>query len=134
DAVVMAREEALDVAHRLADAVLVLDQRHAQITLAVFAEADAGRDRDLGFLKQQLRELERAELLELRRYGNPREHAGRRTRHIPAGGLQATDQDIAPLAVKLAQLGHAVLRAVEGGGRRDLDRRERSVVAIGLLV
>ena len=47
-------EEGLDVAHRLADAVPVLDQGDAHIALAVLAEADAGRDRDLGLLEQQL--------------------------------------------------------------------------------
>jgi hypothetical protein len=57
-------EEPLDVARRLADAVLVLDQRDAHEIVAVLAEADARRDRDIGLLDQQLGEFERAELAE----------------------------------------------------------------------
>src|SRR5882762_6529884 len=49
-------QEGLDVAHRVADAVLVLDQRQADIALAMLAEADAGGDRDLGRRQQQLGE------------------------------------------------------------------------------
>ena len=54
-------KEAPDVAGGLADALLVLDQRDAHITLAVFAEADAGRDRDLGLLDQERGELDAAD-------------------------------------------------------------------------
>src|SRR5262249_51193244 len=46
-------KEAAHVARRLADALLVLDQRDAHIALAVFAERHAGRHRDLGLLHQQ---------------------------------------------------------------------------------
>ena len=51
-------EEAPDAARRLADALLVLDQRQAHVIVAVLAEADARRDGDVGLLDQQLRELE----------------------------------------------------------------------------
>ena len=54
-------KKAPDVAGGLADALLVLDQRDAHEALAVLAEADAGRDRDLGLLDQQRRELDAAE-------------------------------------------------------------------------
>ena len=60
--VVGAFEEALDAARGLADALLVLDQREAHIIVAVLAEADARRDRDIGLLDQQLGEFEAAEM------------------------------------------------------------------------
>ena len=47
-------EEAADVARGLADALLVLDQRDADMIVAVLAEADAGRDCDLRLLDQEL--------------------------------------------------------------------------------
>ena len=61
-------------ARRLADALLVLDQRKAHVVVAVLAEADAGRDGDVGLLDQELREFERAEIAEALRH-----RASRRT-------------------------------------------------------
>src|SRR6185436_15909271 len=49
-------EHVADAARRLAQPVLVLDQRDAHVVVAVVAEADAGRDRDLGLLDQPLGE------------------------------------------------------------------------------
>src|SRR5688500_16525150 len=54
-------EHVADAAHGLAQAVLVLDQRGARVVVAVVAEADAGRDRDLRAVEQPLGELDRAE-------------------------------------------------------------------------
>src|SRR5262245_66414545 len=54
-------QQPADVAHGLADAVRVLDQREAHEALARGAEADAGRHGDLRALEQQLGELERAQ-------------------------------------------------------------------------
>ncbi len=51
-----------DVADGLTDTMLVLDQGDADMGIAVLAEADAGRDRDIGLGQQQLRESERAQL------------------------------------------------------------------------
>lgn len=45
-------EHRLDAADGLADARFILDQREAHIFVAVFAEADAGRDADLGLFQQ----------------------------------------------------------------------------------
>ena len=47
-------EELADVAAGLPDAVLVFDQRQTDMPVAVLAEADAGRHRDLGFLSSSL--------------------------------------------------------------------------------
>src|SRR5688572_5481930 len=54
-------EHVADPAHRLAQAVLVLDQRDAHVVVAVVAEPDAGRDRDVRALEQPLGEPDRAE-------------------------------------------------------------------------
>src|SRR5262249_23296621 len=59
-AVAGAGEEFLDVACRLADAVLVLHQRNAHKALAVLAKAQSGRDGDVGLLHQQLGKLHAA--------------------------------------------------------------------------
>src|ERR1700676_1828817 len=64
--VVAAGEERFDVARRLAQALAVLDQRDAHKPLAVLAEADPRRDRDIGPLEQELREGERADRAEFR--------------------------------------------------------------------
>src|SRR5438045_3899379 len=55
-------EHVADAARRLAQAVLVLDQRDTHVIVAVVAEADARRHRDLGVRQQALGELDRAEL------------------------------------------------------------------------
>src|SRR2546427_2188363 len=53
--------EPLQAAQRLTDALLVFHQGEPHVPLAVFAESDARRHRDLGFLDEELRELERSE-------------------------------------------------------------------------
>src|SRR5436190_12601003 len=55
-------EHVADAARRLAQAMLVLDQRDAHVVVAVVAEADAGRHGDLRLGQQPLGELDRAEL------------------------------------------------------------------------
>src|SRR5437899_1781908 len=50
-------EHVADAARRLAQAVLVLDQRDAHVIVAVVAKADARRHRDLRLLEQALGEL-----------------------------------------------------------------------------
>ena len=55
-------QERLHPPRRLADAVLVLDQRDADIAFAFLAEADAGRDGDLRLGQQLLGEFDRAEV------------------------------------------------------------------------
>ena len=70
-------KETADVAGRLADALLVLHQRDAHVTVAVLAEADARRHRHVGLLDQELREFQAAELAEAFRDRRPGEHARR---------------------------------------------------------
>ncbi len=48
----------LDVAGGLADALLVFHERDAHVVVAMLAEADAGRDRHIGLLHQELGEFE----------------------------------------------------------------------------
>src|SRR5215471_17440738 len=84
-------EETSDSARRLTDALLVLDQREAHIVIAVLAEANARRNRDVGLLDQKLRELEAAQMAEALRHRRPREHRGARLVDRPAGGREAFD-------------------------------------------
>ncbi len=56
-------EEPANIARSLPDAVLVLDQRDAHIALAMFAEADPGRHRDIGPLDQKFGKSNRADRL-----------------------------------------------------------------------
>ena len=72
------REKLLDVARGLTDAVLVFDQRDADVALAVFTEAETGRDGDIGLLDQQLGELHRTERVEGLGDRRPGEHRRRR--------------------------------------------------------
>src|SRR5262249_15642553 len=57
-------QEAPDIARGLTDALFVLDQRYAHVAFAVFAEADAGRDRKLRLLDQERGEFDTADTLE----------------------------------------------------------------------
>ena len=50
-------EAALQVAHRLRDALLVLDQRETNETLTAGAETDTGRERDIALADQHRAEL-----------------------------------------------------------------------------
>ena len=125
-------EEAADIACGLADTLFVFDQRDAHIALAVFAEADAGRDRDVGLLDQQLRELDAAEAGERFRDRRPGKHRGPRRRHLPAGAAEAFHQHVAALFIGFAHFLDAVVRTVQRGGRRHLDRREGAVIQIRL--
>ena len=65
-------EHLLDAAHRLARAALVLDERDADVVVAVVAEADARRDRDLGVLQELLGELDGAHRRRSARGSSPR--------------------------------------------------------------
>ena len=97
----------------------VLDQSEAHVALAVLAEADAGRDRDLRLLEQQLAEGERAAARDTARA------RGAQT-NIVAGGegtcqparAEALDQHVAALAVAVADL-----------LRRSLRRRSSAAIA-----
>src|SRR6185295_9114521 len=70
---VSAFKETADVARCLAHTLLVFDQGDAHVILALLAEADARRHREVGLLDEQLREFERAERPELFRYRRPGE-------------------------------------------------------------
>ena len=59
----LALQELLQIARGLADALLVLDERDAHEAVAVFAEARARGDGDLGAFHQPLGELHRAQCL-----------------------------------------------------------------------
>ena len=55
-------EEAPQIARGLSDALLVLDQREAKEAFAIFAKADARRDREIGLFVSR---LENSRLLRL---------------------------------------------------------------------
>src|SRR5262249_52175149 len=114
-----AAEGAPDAAHRLPGPVLVLDQREADVVVPVLAEPDAGRDSDLRVLQQELRELERAHRLEGVGYLGPHEHRRLRLRDVPPDPIEPFAQRVAPLAVRLADLVHVRLGAVQRLRGRD---------------
>src|SRR6516165_1456749 len=82
-------KETTQVARRLADALLIFDQREAHETFAVFAECDTRRDRQFRLFNQQCRELDAADALERYRQRRPREHRGPWWRTLPAGAAEA---------------------------------------------
>ena len=125
------RKELLDRARGLPDAVLVFDQRKADKAFPILAEAHAWRNGHAGFLQQKLGKRQGANLLHAFGQRRPGEHRAGRRRDVPACAVQGFDQAIAPALISLAHLIDALLRAVEGGSRRDLDRRESAVVEIG---
>src|SRR3569833_4784954 len=80
---------ALHVARGLAQPLFVLDHREADIAYAVFAIADARRDRDLGMGQKLLGEFEAAEMGERWRQWGPGEHRRARGGDVPARTAEA---------------------------------------------
>ena len=109
-------ERLADAAQGLPRAMFVFNQRETDKAIAVGTEADAGRDRDLGFAEQELGKFERAHRAE--GFGNrgPDEHRGVRFRDRPARAIEAIYEYIAAAAIGIDDFGDAILRAVE---RRD---------------
>src|SRR5205085_9789471 len=89
-------KQAADVARRLTDALLVLDECDAHETLAVLAEGDAGRHRELRLFDQERRELEAAEGLERLRDRGPSEHRGARRGDRPAAAAEGFHEHVGP--------------------------------------
>ncbi len=83
--------------------------------LAAFAEAGAGRHRDLGLFDQELGEFDTAELAERLGDRRPGEHRGPGRRNFPTGAAEAFDQHVAaaPLYVSRILASTAVIRAVQ---------------------
>src|SRR6516165_187781 len=126
--VVAARQEALNVAGRLAQALSVFDQRDADKPLAVFAETDPRGDRDIGPLEQELREGEAADRPKGGGHRSPGKHRRPRYRDFPTGLPQSVDQDIAARAITLADFGDTILRPVWCRRGRHPDGREGAVI------
>src|SRR5215467_1419860 len=124
---VMSVAEAFQATQRLPDALFVLHQGEPHVALAVLPEADAGRDRDLRFLDEELGELQRAHRAE--RLGNrrPHEHRPLGLLHRPADLVEAVDEHVAALAVHLHDVAHDALIALEGDDAGDLNRLEGAV-------
>src|SRR5580765_4826790 len=96
--------QVLESAQGLSNPMLVLHQREAHVAFAVLAEADAGRDRHLGFLDEELGELQRAEGAELVGNGRPHEHGALGQGNVPAQLVEPVHQEVAALAVDLDDL------------------------------
>src|SRR6266404_4480199 len=125
-------QEPLDRTRRLADALLVLDECEAHVTVAAVPEPDSRADGDVRVAREPECKLEGAELPELLRDRRPDEHRSARWLDVPAGASEAAAEDVTPAAVDLADLGGILGRLAERHGGRDLDRLERSVVEVGL--
>src|SRR5271156_4926310 len=121
-----------DSAERLARAMLVLDQRETYEAVAVLAEADSRRDRDLGFREQELGELERSHRAERLRNRRPHEHRRLGLLDRPARAIEPLDQHVAPAFVGRVDLSNALLRPVERCDGRHLHGREHAVVEVRL--
>src|SRR6478735_6587400 len=120
-----------NVARGLPDALLVLHKRDTHKAPAALAYASPRRHRHLGLLDQELGEFHAAERLERLGDRRPSEHGSGRRRHLPSGAAKALAQHVATALVGFAHLADAIVGAVEGRGRRDLDRRERAIVEVG---
>ncbi len=125
-------QQPADRARRLADPLLVLHQRKADVTVTARSEADPGADRDVRAAGEGEREIERAH--PGHRFGNrrPDEHRPLGRLDLPARTLQTRDQRVAASPVDLADLERVLARLAERDDRRDLDRLEGAVVEVGL--
>src|SRR6202040_3872568 len=109
-------KKAPDVAGRLTNALLVFDERDADVAFAVFAKAGAGRYGDSGLLNQKRGEFDAAKSAERFGYWRPSEHRGRRRGYRPARSAEGLDQSIAAAPVCGAHFVDAVVRTVERRG------------------
>src|SRR2546423_3265665 len=123
------RERAPDPANRLGDPLLVLDEREADESLAVDAEAAAGTDRDLGLAEESQREVVRALV---RGHRRPDEHRRARPLDPPVDARQPVAQRVSPALVDRGDLRRAFARLAERDRRRDLQRLEAAVVEVRL--
>src|SRR5262249_10513774 len=121
-------EKPANGAGRLVDALLVLDEREAHVTVAARPEADAAADRHVGLARELQGDLERAELGVLVRDRRPDEHRPERRLDVPTGAGEPVAERVAAAAVDLADLDRVVGRLAQRHDRRDLDRLERPVV------
>ena len=71
-------KKAPDVAGRLPNALLVFDQRDADVAFAMFAKTSAGRYGDPCLLNQKRGEFDAAESAKRFGYRRPSKHGGRR--------------------------------------------------------
>src|SRR4051794_18623911 len=124
-------KEAAHAARGLPDPLLVFHHGDADISFAMLTEADPGRDHDAGFLHHQGCELHAADAAERFQQRRPGKHRGLRRRNLPTGTAERFHQSVAALAVGVAHLLYAIVRAVERSGRGDLDRREGAVIEVG---
>src|SRR5690606_21277392 len=90
-----AGQAALKAADRLADAVLVLDEREPHELVAPRAEPDARGDGDVALLDEVRRELDRAHVAVGLGDASPREHGAAGLVDVPADALQAVVQGVA---------------------------------------
>lgn len=130
--VIRRREELLDAAGSLTDAMLIFNERQTDIFVALLAEADTGRDGDVGLLDEELGKFQRTEMAELFRDLCPGEHGCRRRRHFETGLAESINHDVAAAAIDIAHFCDVGTVAVQGVGGRNLDRREGAVIQIGL--
>src|ERR1700722_13993101 len=121
-----------DAAKRLASALLVLDERKADVTVAEFTKANAGADGHFGVEQQLAGEFKRAKVLVGLGNPGPDEHRRLGELDIPPGLVQTLHKHIAAAAIICDDLSDAVLWAFEGEDRGDLDRGKRAVVEIAL--
>src|SRR2546426_3767539 len=128
----LSRGEGLQAAQGLFDPLLVLDEGEPDIALAVFAEADAGRDRHLALLDQHLGELERAHDAVGLGDGRPDEHGAPGLGHRPPELVESVHEDVAPLPVELDDLSDHGRVALQRDDAGDLDGLECPVVEEGL--
>src|SRR5581483_5856207 len=122
-------ERALDAAHRLRDPLLVLDEREADVTLAVRAEAAARADRDVRLAQEPQGELLRRLA---RRDAGPDEHRRPRPFQLPADAREPVAERVPPSLVDRRGEPRLLARLAQRDRRRDLQRLEAPVVEIRL--
>src|SRR5688572_1528176 len=92
-------ERPTDAADRLADPLLVLDEREADVALATRPEALARADRDLRLARELHGELERGRGTVRLRKPRPDEHRPLRPLDLPADPGEPVAERVAPVAI-----------------------------------
>src|SRR5206468_11525643 len=125
-------ERLLDAANRLSRAVLVFDKTETDVLVAVLAEPDARRHRDLSFEQERLGEFQRSHGAVCVGDAGPDEHGRQGLFDLPTDAVQSVDQDIATRFIELHGFLDAVLGAVQRDDGGDLDRLEDAVIEVAL--
>src|SRR6185437_15860475 len=102
----------------------------SHVLVSAFAESNSRRDRNLRFLEEEFRKLQRPYVTIGQGNACPHKHRGQRFRDLPADPIQPAHQHISTFLVTLDGFLDTVRRTVQCDHTRDLKRLENTIVEV----